>query len=349
MTNPLGDYLKKWTPNGSQTRSKRDLPRPQGEYIDWIAALASVGLGYWNHEIHDAVIDQIERHGVASPIPTRLEAEVAELLCSVLKWPEQVRWVKTGSEATDGAMLIARAATGRRKVVSIGYHGWHLAHLPGPDLVTVPWGSQEFWDAIDCRTAGVLLEPMRDKEPPDDYFLHIKQRCEETGALLIIDEVVTGFRWAIGGATEYFHLPPPDLACYGKAMANGYALAGIVGKRGLMKYASEVSSTFGGEGVGLAAAKATIQIYQREPVIERLWEIGEQLMNALPELEGYPVHPHFPGEGKWGETSDLSHRAAEQGVLFHPSGLNPMYSHEEEDVLETVEVLRGLLDAPEGG
>ncbi len=344
----LEGYLAKWTPGGSQTRSKRGLPKPQGEYIDWIAALASVGLGYHNYEVHDAVVDHIEVYGVASPIPTRLEAEVAELLCTVLKWPEQVRWVKTGSEATDGAMLIARAATGRRKIVSIGYHGWHLAHLPGPDLVNVPWESDVFWHEIDCRTAAVLLEPMRDKEPPADYLMYIRQRCEETGALLIMDEVVTGFRWAIGGATEYYHLPPPDLACYGKAMANGYAIAGIVGKRELMKYASEVSSTFGGEGVGLAAARATIKIYQREPVIERLWKTGETLMDSVPELEGYPVHPHFPGEGKWGETTDLSRKAAQKGVLFHPSGLNPMYEHTGEDINQTVDVLRELLDASEG-
>lgn len=357
------DYLERWTPGGSQTRSKRalfDTPKTAQDameahvvaggfiYLDWMAALASVGLGYSHPRVDRAVIHQILAGGQTLPLPSRLEGEVAELLCGVLGWPQQVRWVKTGSEATDGAMLIARAATGRRKIVSIGYHGWHCTHLPGPDLVTVPWGSEAFGPEIDCRTAGVLVEPMRDREPPVYYLQGIRDRCEETGALLIMDEIVTGFRWAIGGATEYLDLTPPDLACYGKAMANGYPIAAIVGGRDLMKYASEVSSTFGGEGVGLAAAQATIKVYQSEPVIERLWEIGERLMAGVPELKGYAVHPHLPGEGRWESTSQVTNKMAQRGILAHPSGFNPMYAHVDADVDWTIEVLRGVLDAPTG-
>jgi glutamate-1-semialdehyde aminotransferase len=357
------EYLKHWTPGGSQTRSKRDLfDEPVAiewagasivkgtdgkKYLDWIAALASVGLGYGNGSVDGAVMAQIAC-GVTAPLPTLLEGEVAELLCSVLHWPQQVRWVKTGSESTAGAILIARAATGRRKIVSVGYHGWSPAHLPGPDLVTVPWGSWGFESAVDCETAAVLLEPFRDhvqatwnSELPE-YIDTIRDRCKDVGALLIMDEVVTGFRWAIGGATEYLGLEPPDLACYGKAMANGYAVAAIVGKRDLMKYASEVSSTFGGEGVGLAAAKATIEIYRTEPVINRLWEVGRRLMKGVPELEGFPVHPHFPAEM---DRAAVSNAAAKKGILAHPAGMNPMYCHTDADVDRTIEVFREILDA----
>jgi glutamate-1-semialdehyde 2,1-aminomutase len=357
------EYLDIWTPGGSQTRSKRSLfnlphtiKRAFGSsvlgnddrvYLDWIAALASVGLGYGNLQVDTAVTRQIS-DGVTAPLPTRLEGEVAEALCGVLEWPQQVRWVKTGSEATDGAMLIARAATGRRKIVSIGYHGWHNCHLPSADLVTVPWGSWAYGDAVDCETAAVLLEPFRDYETVmengcvDEWITDIQQRCRNVGALLIMDEVVTGFRWAIGGATEYYSLTPPDLACYGKAMANGYPIAAIVGKRDLMKYASEVSSTFGGEGVGLAAAKATIEIYRTEPVIERLWAVGERLMKGVPELRGYPVHPHFSADI---DRNAISQAAAKKGILAHPAGLNPMYCHSDEDVDRTIEVFREILDA----
>jgi glutamate-1-semialdehyde 2,1-aminomutase len=360
------EYLDLWTPGGSQTRSKRSLfnlphtietafgakvcGNDGRTYLDWIAALASVGLGYGNLKVDAAVISQIKT-GMTAPLPTRLEGEVAELLCGVLGWPQQVRWVKTGSEATDGAMLIARAATGRRKIVSIGYHGWHLAHLPGPDLINVPWGSWAFESAVNCETAAVLLEPFRDhvqatwnSELPE-YIDTIRDRCKDVGALLIMDEVVTGFRWAIGGATEYLAIEAPDLACYGKAMANGYPVAAIVGKRDLMKYASEVSSTFGGEGVGLAAAKATIEIYRTEPVINRLWEVGRRLMRGVPELAGFPVHPHFPGEGEWGSSSAISQAAAKKGILAHPAGMNPMYCHTDADVDRTIEVFREILDA----
>jgi glutamate-1-semialdehyde 2,1-aminomutase len=356
------EYLKHWTPGGSQTRSKRDLfDEPHvidlaygsqvtgggRTYLDWIAALASVGLGYGHPSVDNAVIGQIKA-GTTAPVPTRLEGEVAELLCGVLDWPQQVRWVKTGSEATDGAMIIARAATGRKKIVSISYHGWHLAHLPGPDLVTLPWGSYAFEGVITPEVAAVLVEPMRDYETAshlsgvDEWLMRISDRCKDVGALLIMDEVVTGFRWAIGGATEYYDLDSPDLACYGKAMANGYAVAAIVGKRDLMKYASEVSSTFGGEGVGLAAAKATIEIYRTEPVINRLWEVGRRLMKGVPELEGFPVHPHFPAEM---DRAAVSNAAAKKGILAHPAGMNPMYCHTDADVDRTIEVFREILDA----
>ena len=208
-----------------------------------------------------------------------------------------------------------------------------------------------FPGAIDFKTAAVLLEPMRDRNatdsgtPVDIYITKIRDHCRMVGALLIMDEIVTGFRWAIGGATEYLKLPPPDLACHGKAMANGYPIAVIVGKRDLMKYASEVSSTFGGEGVGLAAAQATIKVYQQEPVIERLWEVGRRLMAGVPELEGYPVHPHLRGEGAWESVSQVANEVAKRGVLFHPAGFNPMYAHTNLDVDRTIEVLRGVLDA----
>jgi glutamate-1-semialdehyde aminotransferase len=349
------EYLKKWTPGGSQTRSKRDLfDWPQTvdyadgayvydgdrEYIDWIAGLAAVGLGYRHWKVDEAVRRQIMA-GVTFPLPTRLEGEVAELLCETLKWPEQVRWVKTGSEATDGAMLIARAATGRRKIVSIGYHGWHQTHLPGPDVVSLPIHSMGWDRHVDGDTAAVLVEPMRDNHVGDagEYLRDLQDYCRDVGALFILDEIVTGFRWAIGGASEYFGITP-DLACYGKAMANGYPIAAIVGGKGLMAHAIGVSSTFGGEGIGLAAAKATIQVYRSEPVIDTLWARGKQLMAGVPELVGYPVHPHFPGEGKWdGERSARCQRAAEWGVLVHPAGMNPMYAHTEEDVKKTIEAL----------
>lgn len=349
------DYLKQWTPGGSQTRSKRDLfVSPDvvdyatgarvfsGDkcYVDWIAGLASVGLGYQYPAVDEAVQRQIRR-GVTYPLPTRLEGEVAELLCDTLKWPEQVRWVKTGSEATDGAMLIARQATGRLKIVSLGYHGWHLAHLPGPEHVCLPINSWR-WDHIDGDTAAVLVEPMRDNTSVNvaSHLTQLQARCREVGALFILDEIVTGFRWAIGGASEYFGIQP-DLACFGKAMANGYPIGAIVGPRRLMSHATGVSSTFGGECIGLAAARATIEVYRTEPVIETLWARGQQLMAGIPELEGYPVHPHFPGEGKWeSERSLRSQRAAERGHLVHPAGINPMYAHTEADVKSLIEALR---------
>jgi glutamate-1-semialdehyde aminotransferase len=355
------------TPGGAQTRSKQHgvfggPPFPQTvraargarvwagsedddkPYLDWMSALASVGLGYCNKYVDEAVMRQIST-GTALPLPSQLEYEVADLLCDTLKWPQQVRFVKTGSEATAAAMQIARAHTKRRKVVSIGYHGWHEAHLPSENLVDVPWGSWAVEEDVDCRTAAVLLEPMRDSEPEEGYIEAVQYACQRTGALFILDEMVTGFRWAIGGASEYFGIIP-DLACYGKAMANGYALACVVGPRKLMKHAHDVSSTFGGEGVGLAAAKATIEIYKQGDVIPRLWGVGKQLLAGCPALTGYAVHPHFKESEGWTESEQVIpvvQACAKEGVLIHPSGMNPMFAHSDADVTRTIAVLNKAL------
>lgn len=353
------------TPGAAQTRSKQHSVFGAGtfpqtlyaadgaytwsdggrRYIDWMSALASVGLGHRHPTVEHAVRVQME-NGTALSLPTQLEYEVAGLLCQVLKWPQQARFVKTGSEATAAAMQIARAYTHRRKVVSIGYHGWHEAHLPSAELIDVPWGSWEYVKALDCTVAAVIVEPMRDEPPPENWLTEIQDKCKRTGALFIMDEMVTGFRWAIGGASEYFGITP-DLACYGKAMANGYPLACIVGPKKIMKHANEVSSTFGGEGIGLAAAKATIEVYTREPVIARLWEVGNALLAGCPSLTGYAVHPHFKVSADW-TTSDLAilyvQYAARQGVLMHPAGMNPTYAHRDADVAHTIEVINAAVE-----
>ena len=369
------------TPGGAQTRSKQHAvfggpPFPQTlaevhgaytwddagrKYIDWMSALASVGLGHGHPDVTFAV-EQAIRLGHSLSLPSRLEYEVADQLCEALKWPDQVRWVKTGSEATAAAMMIARRATGRKKIVSIGYHGWHECHSPSEYLVDVPWGTGHpryetegpLTRVVDATVAAVLLEPMRDYEqthhgvPVGQYVRDIQLLCRMHGALLILDEMVTGFRWAIGGASEYLGIQP-DLACYGKAMANGYPLACVVGSKRLMKHAHDVSSTFGGELVGLAAAKATLEVYRKEPVIERLWEVGRRLMAGVPELRGYPVHPVLEGTKDWTSSESnipVVQALAQRGHLVHPAGINVTYAHTDADADQLVtsmnEVLRDI-------
>ncbi len=348
----FAEYMNRWTVGGSQTRSKHGLfPNPitvararnshvwdeEGrEFIDWISGLCAITLGYGHPEVDESVVRQIRDSGVTFPLPTRLEAEIAEMLCAALGWPETVRWVKTGSEATAAAILVARAATGRRKIVSVAYHGWHPSHVPGPDLVQLPWQSSATAEHITAETAAVLVEVLRNGSPEDQdataaWLGELRARCRAVGALFIMDEIVTGFRWAVGGATEYLGLEPPDLACFGKGMANGYALGALVGPARLMQHAVGVSSTFGGEAVGLAAAQAVLGIYRREPVIKRLWATGEALMAASPiPMAGYAVHPRLAANGPV-----LARQAAARGVLLIPTGLNPTAAHTHEHIAIT--------------
>ncbi|HZI74136.1 MAG TPA: aminotransferase class III-fold pyridoxal phosphate-dependent enzyme [Gemmatimonadales bacterium] len=195
------------------------------------------------------------------------------------------------------------------------------------NLDSLEWCFKEGGDMI----AGVLLEPMRDHEPPPGYLHAVQDLCREHGALFIIDEIVTGFRWALGGATEYYGLTP-DLACYSKALGNGYPVAAVVGRERHMRFADRVSSTFGGELVGLAAAGAVLGIYTREPVIEHLWKTGRQLMHTL-GLVGFPVYPRFPENPR-----ECADQLVTQGILIHPAKgtFCPTYSHSEADVKAVV-------------
>lgn len=363
------------TPGGAQTRSKRagQFPWPAKflangcgarvwdtdgkEYIDWICGLGAISLGYRYMDVDRAVQYQLLR-GVSYSLPTRLEVEVAEEACDFLQ-TEQVRFVKTGSEATEGAMRIARLATGRDTIISVGYHGWHTQHdaanlsHPGvPESVTqhvkrMEWGESP---AYPCEPqhfsiAAVLLEPCRDDVPQPLYLQRWRQWCEETGTILIFDEMVTGFRWANRGASEYFDVKP-DLVCYGKGMANGFPLACIAGPAKLMKHAEYVSGTFGGEALSLAAASATMDVFSNEPVVKSMWQTGEALMAEFNDLKGpvsmagYPVHPRIVGSSKM----EFIRAVAEQGVLFHPSGFNVSFSHREAEVKETIDACRRAME-----
>lgn len=352
------DRAKKVTPGGSQTRSKKDLfdypvalqgaqgqhtwDREGNTFTDWISGLCAIGLGHGWPEVDEAVVRQVYDQGTCLSLPSYLEVEVAELLLETLGFGEQVRFVKTGSEATGGAMLIARAATDRHLIISIGYHGWHQEHLDdhyGDTLMTVGWGDLKQFELLmslwSKHVAGVILEPMRDEKPAPGYLRKVQELCKHYGALFIVDEVVTGFRWAIGGASEYYGLRP-DLACYGKALANGFALGAIVGDERYMRFADRVSSTFGGELVGLAAAQATIQVYREQKVIEGIWKTGQALQDQL-DLAGFPCYPRFKENGP--EKAAL---LATKGILIHPGKgvFCPTYSHTENDVKQVVEALR---------
>ena len=164
------EYAKKVTPGGSQTRSKKDLfeypvalsgaqfqhtwDREGNTYTDWISGLCAISLGHGYPEVDEAVIRQITDHGTCFSLPSYLEVEVGEQLLEALKWPEMVRWVKTGSEATMGAMMIARAATERMKIVSIGYHGWHQGHQ-GTNWISGTWrgGTWTRWSGASRKAA----------------------------------------------------------------------------------------------------------------------------------------------------------------------------------------------------
>jgi glutamate-1-semialdehyde aminotransferase len=268
------------------------------EWIDYPLALGPIILGYNDPGVNAAVHAQVDRGPVFS-LCSPLEVEVAELLVAMIPAAEGVRFLKTGSEATTAAVRLARAFTGRDRIAQCGYHGWHdwcIGHSPrnagipsSARALTHQWayndiGSLEriFTDHPE-EVAAVVMEPIGVEDPFDGFLEAVRDLAHHHGALLIFDEIITGFRLAPGGAQEYFGVTP-DLAAFGKAIANGYPLAAVVGRADVMEQIATttfISSTFGGDAVSLAAASATLGRIQRGGVCEHLWREGARLQTAF--------------------------------------------------------------------
>jgi glutamate-1-semialdehyde 2,1-aminomutase len=304
-------------PLGSQTFSKSRTQYPHGvspyfiergegcriwdadgnEYIDFIMGLAAVTLGYNDPDVTSAVRRQLEV-GTIFSLPHRLEMEVAETIVEVVPCAEMVRFGKNGSDATSGAIRLARAATGRDRVAVCGYHGWQDWYIGStarnrgvPQAVRNLTHTFAFNDLGSLLSlleqhpgefAAVILEPMNVAEPAPGFLYGVKDLAHRHGALLVFDETITGFRYELGGAQQRFGVVP-DLATFGKGLANGYPLSAVAGRADLMKVMEEIffSFTFGGELLSLAAAKATLAKLRREPVIETLKRRGQRLVDGL--------------------------------------------------------------------
>src|SRR5262249_37030736 len=230
--------------------------------------------------------------------PTELETQLAERLVAHIPCAELVRFGKNGTDATSAAIRLARAATRRDRVAVCGYHGWQdwyigttSRNLGVPAAVSalshsIPFGDLAAVDALFHKypneLAALILEPAGAAEPQLGYLQELKDLVHRHGALLIFDEVITGFRWSLGGAQAYYGVAP-DLACFGKAMGNGMPISAVVGRADIMRLMEDIfySGTFGGETLSLAAAIATIDKIEREGVIDRLWTTGGELMTQV--------------------------------------------------------------------
>lgn len=267
------------------------------DYVDLVSALASVTLGYADAEINAAVIEQLGR-GVTLSLATEIESDVAERIIDLVPCAEMVRFGKNGSDGTSAAIRLSRAHTGRDHVIVCGYHGWHDWYIGStprgigvPEQVSglahsIPYGDLEALNRELSANpiAAVIMEPMAGVFPPPDYLADVKTACEAAGALLIFDETVTGFRFAAGGAQEYFDVTP-DLACFGKGMANGFPVSAVTGRRDLMIGFEKVffSGTFGGETLALTAARVVLDKIKSGSVIADLNASGDQMWRAAEE------------------------------------------------------------------
>ena len=231
-------------------------------------------------------------------LPHPLEMQVAEQIVKLVPCAEKVRFGKNGSDATAGAIRIARAFTNRDHVAVCGYHGWQDWYIGTTARNRgVPQATRDLshtWAYNDIgslaklfkehpdQIAAVIMEPMNVTEPLPGFLAEVKALAHKHGALLVFDETVTGFRYAIGGAQQHFGVTP-DLATFGKGLANGYPVSAVTGRADVMQLMEEVffSFTFGGETLSLAAALATMQKLEREPVTDTLYKQGSKVIDGL--------------------------------------------------------------------
>lgn len=382
-------------PLGSQTFSKSRTQYPLGvspyfiqrargsrawdldgnEYIDFVSSLAAVTLGYQDPDVDAAVRAQMDS-GVIFSLPHPIETEVAELIRDLVPCAEMVRFGKNGSDATAGAVRIARAYTGRDRVASCGYHGWQdwyigatARHRGVPQAVrdlthTFAYNDLASLEALLSTHSGefaaVILEPMNVVDPAPGFLQGVRDLAHRHGALLVFDETITGFRFANGGAQALFGVTP-DLATFGKGLANGYPLAALCGRRDVMRLMEEIffSFTMGGEALSLAAAKATLTKLRDQPVTETLAERGRAIMagtRQIVEEAGLSDIFSVSGHPSW---SFLNMRDARGASAFEIKTLwmqeilqrgilsvgthNVSYAHSDADVRRLLEVYAEVL------
>jgi len=397
------ERAEKVIPLGSQTFSKSRIQLPPGaaplflthghggrvydvdgnEYVDLVNALFPLVLGYRDPDVDLAIRRQLTR-GISFSVATTLEMELAERLVRHIPCVEMVRYGKNGTDATSAAVRLARAETRRDRLIMLGYHGWQdwyigatSRNLGVPSAVSAlshlaPYGDLAAVEALFAKHPGefaaVILEPTNVSEPPAGYLQALKELAHRHGALLIFDEIITGFRWSIGGAQARYGVTP-DLACFGKAMGNGMPISAVVGRADIMRLMEDIffSGTFGGEALSLAAAIATVDKIEREGVTDRLWQLGGELMRqarARIATAGLAEVISLVGSPPWAILAFKDHSKASKeaiktlflremiaaGVLINASH-NVCYAHTEADCARVLAaydhalgVLRDMLD-----
>lgn len=350
------------------------------EYIDWMSGYGCILLGHRCPEV-DAAATREMKNGFISQLPSPIQNELARRLIEIIPCAERVRFFKTGSDATTAAVRIARIYTGRDHVIRWGYHGWtdwSVSNFHGFDAGvprTVRKLTHTFeYNRLDSlarvfkehpgRIACVIMMPLEIDPPAKGFLAGVKALCRQHGAVLIFDEIRSGFRMALGGAQEYYQVTP-DLAAFGKAMANGYCISAVVGRKKVMSCLVKglFSATFFVSTLEMAASLATMAIIRREGVIQRIWRRGRQFQEGLRQtLAGSPLNiqvvgvPPMPFLDFMLPDPKLKTRAkmafyaetARRGVYFHPNHhwfVN--YSHTEEDVARTMEACAKALKVAE--
>ena len=404
MNSNYHERAKKLIPGGAHTYSKGDDQFPanapafiakgkgckifdhdNNEFLDFGMSLGTIILGHAYEPVLDAVKKQLDL-GVNFIRPTILEGELAELLTTIIPSAEMVKFGKHGSDATTAAIRLSRAYTGKDYVVRCSndpfnsIHDWFIGStvmnsgIPEAikkltltfkynDLNSLEMLFQQFSNQIAC----VIFEPVSLIAPNPGFLEGVKSLCQKYNSVLIFDEVVSGFRFSLGGAQEKFNVLP-DLSCFGKAMANGFSVSALVGNKEIMKLGGSctekervflLSTTHGGETHSLAASIKTIQELQRLNAVEHFYYVGKNLIeninslaqqfgiSSLVQATGYSCRPalvfnDFSGitSAQW-RTLFLQECVKEKLLIPY---IVPSYAHKDEDIKKALTTITSVFE-----
>jgi glutamate-1-semialdehyde 2,1-aminomutase len=322
-------------------------------YVDWACGLGAITLGHRRGLMGDAI---------SWPMPSTAEVDLAELVCRMVPCAEAVRFMKNGSDATAAAVRLARAFTGREKIVRCGYHGWNDIFLNADyaekkgvpqcvrDLtVSVPFGDLESLEdhLLKGDVAAFILEPAPLCAPKDWYLRMVKDSCEKVGTVLIFDEVITGFRMAAGGAQQVYGVTP-DLTAAGKAMGNGHPISVVCGRHDIMECWGEthLSGTHFGEVHAMRAAVYTLSKMDNDDFWQHQAWIGKALIDGYTaaaakhnlsgrtRIRGLPHHTNIEWDNPAQQTL-FTQEMLRHGVMV-ASGQFVCLAHNSEAVEQTV-------------
>ena len=386
-------------PGGSHTYAKGDDQYPENapafiargkgchvwdvdgnEFIEYGMGLRAVTLGHAHESVIAAASRQMQL-GANFTRPAKIEIDLAEAMLQIVSGADMVKFSKNGSDTTTAAVKLARAYTGRDLIAICGdqpffsvddwFIGTTEANAGIPAAITAMTlkfryndvaNLRELFDRHPNQIACVFMEAEASTPPAPGYLNHVKQLCAEHGAVFILDETITGFRWHLGGA-QAFHEIVPDLSIFGKAMGNGFAIAALAGKREIMRLGGLdhdqprvflLSTTHGGETHALAAALETLRIFREENVVEFLWRQGERLRTLIQQsivenkLEGFFELMGRPCNLIYGTRDEQGNRSQPFRTLFLQELIRRgviapsfviSFSHHDEDIARTAEAV----------
>jgi len=390
-------------PGGSHTYAKGDDQYPEqapgfvvrgkgchvwdmdgNEFIEYGMGLRAVTLGHAFDPVVEAAYKQMQL-GTNFSRPAKIEVDLAEVMLEILDGADMVKFAKNGSDVTTAAVKLARAYTGRDLIAICGDHpffsvdDWFIcttevsAGIPESiSRMTLKFryndlGSlRQLFDQYPNQIACVVLEPETLAPPAPGYLAQVKQVCDERGAVLLLDETITGFRWHLSGAQK-FHGVVPHLSTFGKAMGNGFAIAALAGKREIMQLGGLdhdqprvflLSTTHGAESHALAASLETIRVYREQHVVECLWQQGERLrtlvnqsiaenhLEGFFEVAGRPCNLIFATRDQDRQRSQ-PFRTLFMQELIRRGVIGPSFvvsfSHSDADIDRTAEAVHGAL------